>query len=1577
MKLKPLLILACTLVCAGAVNAQSFSGQYQIECVASSLSLDVSGGGTGNGAAIIQDSYTGAASQLWTFTPTTNGYYQIINVNSSLGVNVTSSSTSNGAGIQQWNYSQGGTANEWKPVLNSNGTYTFYNLNSGLVIDDPGSSTTSGTQFDQWSANGGNNQQFNVISQSGSVFPQVIVPTLNTNEVIVAAATPQEYGAHGDGITDDSGAFQAAINAVNNLGGGVVYAPAGNYAFYTNINIPTGVTLQGNWTDWTTGTGGCVGTTFKVYYGAGNTNASPFIYMNTSSALKDCNIWYPNQNPNGITAYPYSVSIANDQCLVQNVVLVNSYMGIESIGPAHYHMITVIGTPLFVGFAGDQSYDVEHSTDIRFNPNVWPASKLTNAPAVGGAYATWMKANGTGLWIGNALALQSLDTEISGYNVGVNFQGGGNCWYEGWVTNCNTAFAVVNGWQEAFTGFTLQGNVALSMTNTTSDPHLQFSHCTLTGSSGTAINWNGMDSGAQAQFQNCTISNTVNLNVGALNFVDCSLVGSTQCVMSASTTKVGFTGCTFSPSQKIVNNGAVGNLVLDSRQSVSNAFPVIHWTNIVNANLCRPAKTNLYNAMSYGATGNGTTDDTAAINAALTAAGNNGGGVVYLPAGSYYTSTALTVPSGVRLQGIAEALAPQYNGTMIEPHGGQGTTNGPPAVVLDANSGLVGVDIWYPAQNTNSYAFPPAIQGRGGNVYVVGVFSPNPYVFIDFDTYTCTNHFANVNYGFALYRECVVGNGSSGSLVNNQFHGIFAGYSDSQPLNSNFVLDNMDIYALGNCTETVANCFAFETHAMLYTFAEGGHGPNATLINDTQDGSSGGFDFDSAAASTINVIHTSAAIWGQADIPEAQAWVIHSTTNFQGTANFFNGQCWSCGTFLNLNGGNIGVDLFDESVNGPGASQINGGVLRMANFYNDNSPYAVPFGANSGLPGQTNEFIGCYAYNAYNFIFNNVTNHYAIWNDYALNSSAVFDLGPLIVGDIYPNGAYQFQVSSAFTFQAESANGINTSGITVQLSGTNLLGQSYVSNYTSANGLTIGGSSTARTVSAPLSANTIYSAIVTVTDAGGNSATNMVPYFDTINPAYYTFEAEDFDYNSGHYINNPQTNAYAGLSGTAGIDYNNNEIGSGNADYRPQGLETESDGDVPRPAYSGGLGDYDVGWADSGNWGNYTRLFPAGTYYVFMRSANGPTSDSDSMYQVTAGQGTSSQTTSLIGTFSTVNTGGWQTYAWVPLRNSGGGLATFTGGSVETLRVTTDNGGNNINCFMLIPTNVLGGPLIPITGGSAGHGFAPLPVDVAGVDLGGGPTLTIQGVNFTAGSATSVGGASLGTYNYGQSAAGYGFGTTANDTNMAAMLTGFTYSSTPQESTIGGNAYAQYQFTGLNAGQSYQVDVFTVADANPRYTLIQVVGGITVANNVLTGLAPQDAVYDMTPDASGHITVQWAWGTGPWVTNSSGNSGLVSGIAITTSTGSEPQLIQAPPTSPMPALSIRPTTGAQGLTLQWPDNNDTKTSGAASQPNLYYTPSLVAPAVWMLVTNAPVLSNGQWMVTLPIGTNSSGYYRLQ
>ena len=68
------------------------------------------------------------------------------------------------------------------------------------------------------------------------------------------------------------------------------------------------------------------------------------------------------------------------------------------------------------------------------------------------------------------------------------------------------------------------------------------------------------------------------------------------------------------------------------------------------------------------------------------------------------------------------------------------------------------------------------------------------------------------------------------------------------------------------------------------------------------------------------------------------------------------------------------------------------------------------------------------------------------------------------------------------------------------------------------------------------------------------------------------------------------------LPDTADFDFSNGIPGQGSASYRPQGLETEGANDQPRQAYGTGLQDYDIGHANGGNWGNYTRSFPAGTF---------------------------------------------------------------------------------------------------------------------------------------------------------------------------------------------------------------------------------------------------------------------------------------------------------------------------------------------------------------------------------------------
>ncbi len=296
------------------------------------------------------------------------------------------------------------------------------------------------------------------------------------------------------------------------------------------------------------------------------------------------------------------------------------------------------------------------------------------------------------------------------------------------------------------------------------------------------------------------------------------------------------------------------------------------------------------------------------------------------------------------------------------------------------------------------------------------------------------------------------------------------------------------------------------------------------------------------------------------------------------------------------------------------------------------------------------------------------------------------------ITNLYPDGTLQFQWTNVLSFTAHSAAGISPTDVSIQLTGTNLYGVGYSSNLTTANGLTVIGTSTDITVTTPLTSNEVYSAFIQVNDGNGIPATKAVS-FDTINPIY-TFEAEDYNYSDGTFVDNPQTNAYNGVSGDPGVDYFVDDPLSGSHSYRDNdptvgGPATEGCGDVPRAAYTNGAPDYDVGFNDSANWENYTRDFPAGTYNIFVRGANGGGgTGSAGMALVTSAANTSSQTVSNLGTFAIPSTGNWQKYILAPLKDKSGNIVnvTFSGTSNTTLRVTSPNSMNG-NYYMLAPAS--------------------------------------------------------------------------------------------------------------------------------------------------------------------------------------------------------------------------------------------------------------------------------------------------
>ena len=75
----------------------------------------------------------------------------------------------------------------------------------------------------------------------------------------------------------------------------------------------------------------------------------------------------------------------------------------------------------------------------------------------------------------------------------------------------------------------------------------------------------------------------------------------------------------------------------------------------------------IFNVRDYGAVGDGVTDDTAAIQTAINAAGAVGGGIVYFPLGTYLISSALVINvSNIQVEGSGSSAAIKTNSTTAD-----------------------------------------------------------------------------------------------------------------------------------------------------------------------------------------------------------------------------------------------------------------------------------------------------------------------------------------------------------------------------------------------------------------------------------------------------------------------------------------------------------------------------------------------------------------------------------------------------------------------------------------------------------------------------------------------------------------------------------------------------------------------------------------------------------------------------------------------------------------------------------------------------------------------------------------------
>jgi hypothetical protein len=195
----------------------------------------------------------------------------------------------------------------------------------------------------------------------------------------------------------------------------------------------------------------------------------------------------------------------------------------------------------------------------------------------------------------------------------------------------------------------------------------------------------------------------------------------------------------------------------------------------------RAAKTSsadFFQVKDFGATGDGNTDDTAAVLKALKKAASNGGGIVYFPQGSYRITEPLTVPSGTELRGACARQEVRLGYTEVTSllfemeAAGEDVAMAPASITLTENAGIRGLNILFPKQwsSLTEDGFKPvpqpyAVRGRGKGVYLIDCVITPAWQMVDFASHRCDDFMIKRVAGWGMKNGINIGGGTRGGTI--------------------------------------------------------------------------------------------------------------------------------------------------------------------------------------------------------------------------------------------------------------------------------------------------------------------------------------------------------------------------------------------------------------------------------------------------------------------------------------------------------------------------------------------------------------------------------------------------------------------------------------------------------------------------------------------------------------------------------------------------------------------------------------------------------------------------------------------
>jgi len=816
---------------------------------------------------------------------------------------------------------------------------------------------------------------------------QLVNPAFPTADAWVAAFSVSDIGATGDGVTDVTSIFQKGLDSLGKTGGGTLFVPGGKYVIKGSLLIPKGVTLRGEWQKPVKGQP-VQGTILMAYIGKGDENAAPLMTLQSTAGVRDLAIWYPEQDPNNIV--PYSPAIlfgqtgywGNDYCNADNITFVNAYSGlvISRVNGGGCPMLNgLYGTPLSRGIEIDNIADVGHIENIDFSPDYWSGSGLTGSPAVGGSHKSWIKNNGTGIVMRRNDWSYTSFVSIDGYKIG---------FYAG--PSIASPGSVPNGQNYMFNISNCQTGILCDMINSVG---IMFSHIT-TANCNRGIKIQG---GTSAVSSIQIYASSINGNENAI-FSDTSTL--TNIIVEQSTVSGGnamlnggtfiasgnqfqntspqitlgnhsrgiITGNTYQNARSIVNNSQYISKIDDAPVTLAPLpqFPADYSDLTRNQ---KPARAAMYlaTAAPFNAVPDGATDNTIAVQNALTQAGNDGGGVVFLPPGKYKFTGHLSIPSGVELKGASDNFsAPMGQGTTLEPYADKGNPSGTPFIIMASTSGIRGVTVNYPEQMASNIpnvpAYPYTIQARGNDVYIVNVAFRAVYDGIDLFTYKCDNHFINNLAGHIFDNAIRVGANSTGGIIaHTQFNsGDYANGAESKwgswpnsPTNGtaasySYNMANTDFLKLGNCSnEILYNDFVFGVRNGIVFMNDGGSGASGVSMGMGIDGAQTSLRFEALKSEGFDMVNSQIVALG----PDTSYSYIETAPGFNAAVRMVNTDFWGGVGKSILSNGNGSLLLQN-------ASFQNAGTVRFASI-NANESVSVKnsniqYNNNMLLPGTEN-----------------------------------------------------------------------------------------------------------------------------------------------------------------------------------------------------------------------------------------------------------------------------------------------------------------------------------------------------------------------------------------------------------------------------------------------------------------------------------------------------------------------------------------------------------------------------------------------------------------------------------------------